>query len=178
MGQLVTLHDKQFRPYISQQQISEAVKKIAEQIDQDYEKELPFFLVVLNGAFMFATDLLKSFNRHCEMAFVKTSSYIGTKSSGKVNMLIGLSEDVKDRNVVIIEDIVETGTTVDKLVQELKNRNVASVRIASLLLKPSVYKGAQEVHYCGINIGNEFVVGYGLDYKGLGRNLKEIYVLA
>ena len=178
MGQLVTLHDKQFKPYLSQQQISEAVKKIAEQIEADYPDELPFFMVVLNGAFMFATELLRSFNRKCEMAFVKTSSYSGTQSSGEVSMLLGLRENVQNKEVVIIEDIIETGTTIDMLINELKTKQASTVKVASLLLKPGVYKGKHRVDYSGIHIGNEFVVGYGLDYKGLGRNLKEIYVLA
>ncbi|HQQ94849.1 MAG TPA: hypoxanthine phosphoribosyltransferase [Bacteroidia bacterium] len=177
MGQLVTLHDRQFKPYISQQQIAEAVKRIAEQIELDYKDELPFFLVVLNGAFMFATDLLRSFNRKCELAFIKAASYSGVKSSGQVNLLIGLAEDVKDKRVLIVEDIVETGSTVEKLVRELHTRGVKDVKVASLLLKTGIYIGEQPINYSGLHIGNEFVVGYGLDYNGLGRNLKEIYVL-
>ncbi len=178
MGQLVTLHDKQFKPYLSEQQIAEAVKKMAKQIEHDFKDESPYFLVVLNGAFMFASDLLKAFGKHCEVAFIKVSSYQGTKSTGQVNLLSGINQEVKNKQVVLIEDIVETGTTIEVLLEELKTAGAASVRIASLLFKKELYHKAFPIHYSGISIGNEFVVGYGLDYNGLGRNLKEIYVLA
>ncbi len=178
MGQLVTLHDKQFRPYLSEQQIAQAVQKMAKQIEHDFKNETPYFLVVLNGAFMFASDLLKAFGKQCEVAFIKASSYEGTKSTGQVNLIHGIGKEVQNKQVVLIEDIVETGTTLEVVLDELKKLGVAGVRIASLLIKKELYRGNFPIQYTGISIGNEFVVGYGLDYNGLGRNLKEIYVLA
>lgn len=178
MGQLVTLHDKQFKPYLSEQQIAQAVNKMAKQIEHDFKDESPYFLVVLNGAFMFASDLVKAFGKQCEVAFIKASSYEGTESTGHVHLPSGMTRDVKNKQVVLIEDIVETGTTIEVLLAELKAAGAAGVRIASLLIKKELYHKAFPIHYSGISIGNEFVVGYGLDYNGLGRNLKEIYVLA
>jgi hypoxanthine phosphoribosyltransferase len=178
MGQLVTLHDKQFKPYLSEQQIAEAVKKMAKQIEQDFKNESPYFLVVLNGAFMFASDLLKAFGKQCEVAFIKASSYEGMHSTGEVKLLSSIHHEVKNKTVILVEDIVETGNTIEVLLSELKAAGAAGVKVASLLFKKELYKKPFQIHYSGITIGNEFVVGYGLDYNGLGRNLKEIYVLA
>jgi len=178
MGQLVTLHDKQFKPYLSEQQIAEAVKKMAKQIEEDYKHESPYFLVVLSGAFMFASDLLKTFSKQCEVAFIKASSYEGTQSTGTVKLLSGLNTEVKNKHVIVVEDIVETGNTIELLLNELKAAGAAGVKVASLLFKKELYHKPFPIHYSGIHIGNDFVVGYGLDYNGLGRNLKEIYVLA
>lgn len=127
---------------------------------------------------MFASDLLKEIAIPCEVSFIKVASYSGTTSSGIVTELIGLSVDVTGRTVVIVEDIVDTGSTVDNLVNMLKGKNVKQTRIATALMKPTAYRGKHKVDYVGLNIENEFVVGYGLDYDGFGRNLKEIYVLA
>jgi len=178
MSNLVTIKDKQFKPYISQEQISEAVKKIAGSINNELEKEQPLFLVVLNGSFMFAADLLKEVSIPCEISFIKVASYHGTTSSGSVTELIGLSEDVSGRTVVIVEDIVDTGVTLDKLFTVLKRKNVKQIKVATALLKTEAYKKDLKIDYVGIEIPNNFVVGYGLDYDGLGRNLKEIYILA
>ncbi len=178
MGQLVTLHDKQFKPYLSEEQIAETVKKMAKQIENDHKNETPFFLVVLSGAFVFAADLLRTFGRQCEVAFIKVSSYEGTQSTGEVKLINSLSKEVKNKNVILIEDIVETGNTIEVLLSELKAAGATGVKVASLLLKKDIYKKSFPIHYTGRSIGNEFVVGYGLDYNGLGRNLKEIYVLA
>lgn len=178
MGGLITLNDKQFKPFISQQQLSDAVQKIAGLIHEDFKTESPFFLVVLNGAFMFASDLMKEIKIPCEISFVKTSSYSGTSSSGNIEFLIGLNENVKGKSVVIVEDIVETGLTIDKLIIELKLKKVKQIKIATILMKPEAYKLSHTIDYPGIHIGKDFVVGYGLDYNGLGRNLKEIHVLA
>lgn len=178
MGQLVTLHDKQFKPFLSEQQIAEAVKKMAKQIENDFTNETPYFLVVLNGAFMFASDLLKAFGKHCEVAFVKASSYEGTKSTGDVKLQNPVLKELKNKNVILVEDIVETGNTLEVLLSEVKASGAAGVKVASLLFKNEIYNKPFPIDYSGIRIGNEFVVGYGLDYNGLGRNLKEIYVLA
>lgn len=178
MSELVTIKDKQFKPYITQQQLSEAVKKVADAINKDLQKELPVFLVVLNGSFMFAADLLKEVTIPCEISFIKVASYHGTTSSGTVTELIGLSEDISGRSVVIVEDIVDTGVTLEKLIAVLQRKNVKQIKVATALMKPDSYKKEFKVDYCGIKIPNDFVIGYGLDYDGLGRNLKEIYVLA
>ncbi len=178
MSDLVTIKDKQFKPYISQQQISEAVKKIAASINKELEKEKPLFLVVLNGSFMFAADLLKEVSIPCEISFIKVASYHGTTSSGTVTELIGMSEDVTGRTIVIVEDIVDTGVTLERLITVLNRKNVKQIKVATALLKPDSYKKEFKIDYFGMKIANDFVVGYGLDYDGLGRNLKEIYVLA
>jgi hypoxanthine phosphoribosyltransferase len=175
---LITIKDKQFRPYIPSEKIMEAVKKVALKINADLKHEQPLFLVVLNGAFMFASDLLKEINFQCEISFVKLASYHGTSSSGSVNELIGLSEDVNNRTIVIIEDIVDTGTTLEKLAAVLSRKNIKQYKIATAFFKPSAYKKQTKVDYVGIEIPNDFVVGYGLDYDGFGRNLKDVYILA
>jgi hypoxanthine phosphoribosyltransferase len=178
MSNLITIKDKQFKPYISQEQISDAVKKIAGSINKELQNELPLFLVVLNGSFMFAADLLKEVTIPCEISFIKVASYHGTSSTGAVTELIGLSEDLSGRTVVIVEDIVDTGITLEKLMTVLSRKNVKQIKIATALLKPDSYKKEFKIDYPGINIPNDFVVGYGLDYDGFGRNLKEIFVLA
>lgn len=176
--QLVTLKDKQFKPYIGSDKIEAAVKKVAAQINSDLKNEMPLFVAVLNGSFMFASDLMKNIDMPCEISFVKMASYHGTQSTGVVNELIGLNQDISGRTVVIIEDIVDTGNTIEKLVGILKQKNVKDLRIATALFKPTVYKKDIKINYVGIEIPNDFVVGYGLDYDGLGRNLKDILVIA
>ncbi|MCE3258468.1 MAG: hypoxanthine phosphoribosyltransferase [Bacteroidetes bacterium] len=178
MSQKITIKDKQFKPFITAEQIAKAVKKVAERINSDLTNESPVFLVVLNGSFMFASDLLKEVSIPCEISFIKVASYHGTSSSGSVSELIGLTEDLSGRTVVIVEDIVDTGVTLEKLVAVLTRKNVKQIKVATALLKPDSYKKEYKVDYVGLEIGNDFVVGYGLDYDGLGRNLKEIYVLA
>ena len=178
MNNLVTLKDKQFKPYISQQQITNAVKSIADAINTELANDFPIFLVVLNGSFMFAADLLKEVTIPCDISFIKVASYHGTSSTGNVTELIGLTEDITGRTVVIVEDIVDTGITLERLMNVLTRKNVKQTKIATALLKPESYKKQFKVDYVGIEIPNDFVVGYGLDYDGLGRNLKEIYVLA
>jgi hypoxanthine phosphoribosyltransferase len=175
---LITLKDKQFKPYIDSHKIMEAVKKIALKINTDLKNEEPVFLVVLNGSFMFAADLLKEIDLPCLVSFVKVASYHGTSSSGAVTELIGLSEDVTDKTVVIVEDIVDTGVTLEKLAAILGKKNVKQYKVATAFFKPAAYKKQVKVDYVGIEIPNEFVVGYGLDYDGYGRNLKDVYILA
>ncbi|MCA0430444.1 MAG: hypoxanthine phosphoribosyltransferase [Bacteroidetes bacterium] len=178
MSNLVTLKDKQFKPYLDENKIAFAVKNLAKKINTDLENEFPIFLVVLNGSFMFASDLLKEITIPCQISFIKLASYHGTSSTGTVSELIGLSEDLSNRTIVVVEDIVDTGTTIEKLEVVLQRKNVKQIKIVTALLKPDAYKKERKIDYVGIEIPNDFVVGYGLDYDGLGRNLKEIYVLA
>lgn len=173
---MITLKDKQFKPYITADTINEAVKNVAQKINTDLKNDFPIFLVVLNGSFMFAADLLREVNIPCEISFIKLASYIGITSSGTVSELIGLNENLKNRTVVIVEDIVDSGATLDKLMQALEDRNIKAIKIVTALFKPDTYKKNYTIDYIGMKIKNEFVVGYGLDYDGLGRNLKDIYI--
>lgn len=178
MSNLITVKDKQFKPYISSEIILKEVKRLAQEICNDLAGQNPLFVVVLNGSFMFAADLLREITIPCEISFVKVASYHGTSSTGSVTELIGLTEEIGGRTVVIVEDIVDTGVTLEKLVGVLEKKNVSQIKIASALLKPDAYKKDIPVNYVGLKIPNDFVVGYGLDYDGQGRNLKDIYVLA
>lgn len=175
---LITIKDKRFRPYISSGEITQAVKKVALKINAELRDEKPLFLVVLNGSFMFAADLMKEIDFLCEVSFVKVASYHGTSSSGTVTELIGLSEDLSNRTVVIVEDIVDTGTTIEKLAAILQKKDIRQFRVATAFFKPSAYTKDTKIDYVGLEIPNEFVVGYGLDYDGYGRNLKDVYILA
>ncbi len=175
--QRVTLKDKTFVPYITSDKISVSVKQLAQKINADLVNDMPLFLVVLNRSFMFAADLLKEVSIPCEISFIKLASYHGTSSTGTVTEMIGLTEEIKGRTVVVVEDIVDTGVTLEKLVALLTKKEVKQIKVASFLLKPEAYKKDIPVDYVGMEIPNDFVVGYGLDYDGLGRNMKEIYVL-
>ncbi len=175
--QRVTLKDKTFVPYITSDKIQESVRQMSKKINADLAGETPLFLVVLNGSFMFAADLLKEVTIPCEISFIKLASYHGTSSTGTVTEMIGLTEEIKGRTVVVVEDIVDTGVTVEKLVALLEKKEVKQIRIASFLLKPDAYTKDIKVDYVGMEIPNDFVVGYGLDYDGLGRNMKDIFVL-
>ncbi len=175
--QRVTLKDKTFVPYISSDKISASVYQMAQKINVDLVNDMPLFLVVLNGSFMFAADLLKEVIIPCEISFIKLASYHGTSSTGTVTEMIGLTEEIKGRTVVIVEDIVDTGTTLEKLVSLLIKKEVKQIKVATFLFKPDAYKKQIKVDYIGMDIPNDFVVGYGLDYDGLGRNMKEVYVL-
>lgn len=176
MSQLITIKDKQFKPYISAEAIREGVKKIGQKINTELAHEFPIFLVVLNGSFMFAADLLREVTIPCEITFIKLSSYSETSSSGTVSELIGLNEDLSGRTVVIVEDIVDSGNTLEKLMSVLNKAK--DVKVAAALFKPNAYKKKHSINYVGLSIENEFVIGYGLDYDGQGRNLKDIYILA
>jgi len=175
--EIVQLHDKKFIKFISSEQIDEAVSVIAEQLNKDYAEEPPLILVTLNGALVFAADLLKKLHFSSVLSCIKLSSYQGTASTNNMKTLIGLSEDVKDKRVLIIEDIVDTGKTYETLVALLNDEGAKEIRIATLTMKPDAYKSDLPVHYVGMNIPNKFVVGRGLDYDGLGRNLNDIYQL-
>jgi hypoxanthine phosphoribosyltransferase len=171
----IQVRDKKFKISITAKQIDEAVEKIAHQINKDLAGKNPLFLVVLNGAFMFAADLMKKITIPCEISFVKLSSYVGTQTTSTVRELIGLDEVLHDRTVVIIEDIIDTGITMGVTMAKLKNLEAEDVKIATLLFKPDAFERDYPIDYIGINITNDFIVGYGLDYDGHGRNTADIY---
>jgi len=173
-SKVIKLHDKIFRKYISKDTIKRAVKRIATEINTDYKNTKPLILPILNGSYIFAADLSRCIELPIELSFIKTSSYIGTES-GELISIIGLTEDIKERDIIIIEDIVDTGKTAKKTIDELYCKGAKSVKLAVLLFKPDSLKVELKIDYIGIEIKNEFVVGYGLDYNGLGRNLSHIY---
>ena len=177
MRPLIRLHDKSFKPFLSETEILAAVRRMADQIAGDYGDETPIFVGVLNGSFMFVSDFLKAYDHPCEVTFVKLSSYQGLTSTGIVETLLDVSEDIEGRSVVILEDIIDTGRTLQQLVHLFSNTNVKEFKIASLFYKSEIYNGEYSIDYVGIEIPNSFIVGYGLDYNELGRNLKEVYQL-
>lgn len=173
----VTLHDKSFKPFLSKEEIQKAIQKLALGIQKDYQNLNPIFLGVLNGSFLFTADLVREFEGDCEISFIRMASYEGTSTTGTVNTVLGLKESLKDRHVIVIEDIVDTGNTIEKLIEILKKEEPASLKIATLLFKPKAYQKDIPIDYVAISVGNEFLVGYGLDFDGLGRNLKDIYII-
>ncbi|MFT7587904.1 MAG: hypoxanthine phosphoribosyltransferase [Limisphaerales bacterium] len=177
MSNSITVWDKQFSPYITENDIQERVRNIASRINLDYEGKWPIFIAILNGAFMFASDLFKNVAISCEITFVKLASYQGTESTGEVKTLLGFNESVKGRHVIVIEDIVDTGVTLRKILDELEMLEPESIRVAALLQKPDALIEKCSADYIGFKVPNKFLLGYGLDYDGRGRNLKEIYKL-
>ena len=171
----VTIRDKTFTISIPAQEIQERIAVLAQKISTDLNGKKPIFVCVLNGAFLFAADLMKRMSMDCEITFVRVSSYAGTQSTGHIKNLVGLNEDIQGRSVIVVEDIVDSGDTVVYLLEELKKSNPADIRIASLLLKPKALKHNLKIDYVGFEVPNDFLVGYGLDYDGLGRNLNDIY---
>lgn len=171
----VTLHDKHFEPFIGAAELAAAIDVVAEKVAAKYADNVPLFLGVLNGSYFFASELMKRLPITCEISFVKVASYHGTVSSGTVSQLIGLQERIAGRHVVVVEDIVDTGNTIEHIVEALREKSPASIAIASLLLKPDVYKKDIPVDFVAMEIPNIFVVGSGLDHDGLGRNLPGIY---
>lgn len=171
------VHHKIFEPYINQADIERRVRELAEQISADHKDENPLFLAVLNGSFMFTSDILKLLEFPAEVSFIKIASYLGTESSGNVSELIGLNENIEGRDIVILEDIVDSGLTIEKLQAMLIEKGAKNVTIASFLYKPSKYKASVPLDYVGFDIPDYFVIGYGMDYNGYGRNIKEIYKL-
>lgn len=174
----IKLHDKVFESYISENEIQKSIDRIAKEIHGKYIGKKPVFIGVLNGCFYFAADLIKRIDFECEVSFVKVASYQGTKSTGNVRQLLGLDQKVQNRHVIIIEDIVDTGNTVEAVSEQIQAMGAKSVAIATLLLKPEVYTKDIPIDFAAIEIKPDFVVGYGLDYDGLGRNLNELYVLS
>lgn len=174
----ITIQDKTFKPYISHDEIQEYVQSVARTIFEDYKKETPLFIGVLNGVFMFFSDLLKAYPGPCEVAFIQVQSYCGTKSSGQVQSKMKLNKEVKNRHIILVEDIVDTGTTLASLCEYFKSHSpVKSFKITSLFLKPEVYTHSYKIDYVGKEIPNKFILGYGLDYNNLGRNFKDLYQL-
>ncbi|HWJ90054.1 MAG TPA: hypoxanthine phosphoribosyltransferase [Flavisolibacter sp.] len=174
----IKLHDKTFDTYLSEQVIQDKVKEIAAQLNKDYAGKRPLFIAILNGSFMFAADLFKYLTIDAEICFIKLASYKGMRSSGNVITSIGLDQDLFDRDVIILEDIVDTGKTLNEFLPKLDHQQPRSLKIAALLHKPEATQFPLLINYLGFRIPNKFVVGYGLDYDGLGRNLKEIFQLA
>jgi hypoxanthine phosphoribosyltransferase len=173
----IKLHDKHFVPFISAQEIDFAIATMAAQVEADFTDETPVFVGVLNGAFMVVSDFMKHYKSPCEVSFIKMASYEGTASTNEVKQLIGINQDLSGRTVIVIEDIVDTGNTVEELKILFKNKGVKHFKIATLFFKPEAYKKDIKLDYIGIRIPNKFIVGFGLDYDGLGRNLPEVYQL-
>lgn len=175
---IIQIKDKKFKKFISSDEIDLAITNVANQINQDYKNDTPVLLITLNGAILFGSDLLKKLTIDCTISCIKVSSYAGIESTDNINCLIGINEDLTDKRIIIIEDIVDTGNTYEHIVSELESQNVKDIRIATMTFKPEAYKKDLPVHYFGISIPRLFVVGRGLDYDGLGRNLTDIYQLA
>jgi hypoxanthine phosphoribosyltransferase len=175
---MIQLHDKHFVPFISGEEIEFAIANMAKQMDDDFFDDVPVFVGVLNGSFMVLSDLMKHYRGMCEVSFVKMASYEGTQTTNEVKQLLGINQNLEGKTVVIVEDIVDTGNTIEELKAIFKEQKVKHLKIATLFLKPDVYKKDIKLDYVGIRIPNKFIVGFGLDYDGLGRNLKDIYQLA
>lgn len=175
MEKIVRLGDRDFRLYKSESEILTAVRNIARCINENYIGKRPIIIPVLNGSFMFTSDLLKELMLDCELCFIKAASYLGTESNGQASIIIGLNQNIEGRHVIIIEDVVDSGNTLAQILPQLQEKNPVSIKIASLLVKPQAMKHNITIDYFGMEIANDFIVGYGLDYYGLGRNLKEIY---
>jgi hypoxanthine phosphoribosyltransferase len=174
---LITIQDKTFEPFIAEDEISERIAALADALNQDYADKDPLFIVVLNGAFMFASDLIKKVKIPCQVSFIRLSSYSEMRSTGTVSQLLGLQEKLANRHVVIIEDIIDTGNTMSEITQEMLTQNPSSLEIATFLIKPDALEKAVHAKYIGFEIPNRFVLGYGLDYEGYGRNTTALYVL-
>ena len=174
---IIQVHDKYFKPFIDEEAILKEVSRIAMEMNHDLAKKDPIFLGILNGAFMFASDLYKQLNFPCQISFLKLASYSGTKSTGSVKQLIGINRELRDRVVVVLEDIVDTGVTLETIIRQLSGFEPAEIRVATLLHKPEACVKEVKLDYVGMEIPNNFILGYGLDYNGYGRNIKEIYQL-
>ena len=176
-NQLVTAHDKSFRPMISAQTIAERISVIGQQISEDYSGKKPLLLAILNGAYVFAADLSRAIQTDLELTFVKLSSYKGTSTTGKVTTVLGLDTDLRGRHIIIVEDIIDTGKTLHNFLKELEKEEPASVEIAACFHKPTALQHPLSIKYLGFEIPDHFIIGYGLDYDGLGRNLADVYEL-
>ena len=171
----IQVKDREFEVFLKEEDIQKEIKRVAAEINRDYAGKEPLFLCVLNGSFMFAADLLKDVNIPCNVSFVKVSSYQGTDTTGQVKELMGLQEDVEGRHIIIVEDIVDTGYTMRDVLDSLSQKKAASVQVCALLCKPDKLKVDINLKYLAMNIPNGFIVGYGLDYDGFGRNSRDIY---
>ncbi|MCK0201728.1 hypoxanthine phosphoribosyltransferase [Ornithobacterium rhinotracheale] len=178
MEKSITILDKTFVPFLSDEEIQNAIENVAQDIYKKFKDETPLFVGVLNGVVMFFSDMLKHYPGNCEISFIQMKSYQGTSSTGQVKKLMEVPDElVKDRHIIIMEDIVDTGNTLEALYDMMQSKPIASVSIATLLFKPNAYKKDLKIDYIGLSIPDKFVVGYGLDYDGLGRNIPEIYQL-
>lgn len=175
--EIVTIKDKDFEKYITNEEITSIVMTLSKRINEDYHDKEIYFLVVLNGAFIFASDLFKNIKGFPRISFIKLSSYSGLSSCGEVKELIGLNEDIKDKHIIIIEDIVDTGNTMEGLLEMLKAKKPSSLEVCTLMFKPNAFKKKFPIKYIGKEISDEFIIGYGFDYDEYGRNLKDIYQL-
>jgi len=171
----IWVRDKKFSLFLSEDEISKGIRNVAENIRRDLKEKDPLLICVLNGAFMFASDLIKQLDFPCEVSFIRLKSYNGMETEGKVKEIYGLVDEITNRHIVILEDIIDTGYTVHGLIENLSKKNPASLRIATLLFKPEALQLAIKPDYVGIKIPNDFIIGYGLDYEGHGRNLRNIY---
>lgn len=174
---IVKIKDKTFETSISEEEIKQRVKELAQQLSKDMEGKTPLLLAVLNGSFIFAADLMREMTIPCEISFVKMSSYQGTASTGTVREVMGIDEDISGRTIVIVEDIVDSGRTMKRMIETLSTHNPASIHVCSLFVKPERLVVDVDVEYAAFSIPNDFIVGYGLDYDQQGRNLKEIYTI-
>jgi len=173
----IQIKDKKFRPSITEAEILRQVKVVADRINHDFKDKNPLFLAVLNGAFVFAADLMREITIPCEISFVKLASYQGTTSTGTIREVIGINEDLTGRDVIIVEDIVDTGLTIKRMMESLGTRNPKSVHVCTLLLKPEKLQEDIDIEYVAFRIPNEFILGYGLDYDQQARNLRDIYTI-
>lgn len=174
---IIKLHNTYFKKYISEEKIAEAIDLMAEQINEDCKNETPVFIGILNGSFMFVADLVRRYNYECTVSFVKLASYEGTDSTGNIKQLVGLNEDLEGKTVIILEDIIDTGNTLQEIYDIFSDRKLKQLKVATLFFKPDVFKKDLPIDYIGISIPDKFIIGYGLDYDGLGRNLDSIYQL-
>ena len=175
---IIKLHDKYFKKYIGKKKLAKIIKNLAYDVELDLPKdEVPIFIGILNGSFMFAADFIREYNADCEVSFVKLASYEGTSSVGKVRQLVGINEDLKGRTVIILEDIIDTGNTLEEIYEIFREQHVKQLKIVTLFFKPDVFRKGLPIDYIGKSIPDRFIVGYGLDYDGLGRNLSDIYQL-
>lgn len=177
MNHEVKIHDKNFVELIPASKIQDRISEIASDLNRQYGGMKPLFLGVLNGAFLFAADLFKQINTDCEISFIRVSSYSGTESTGLMKNIVGINMDLKGRHVIVVEDIVDTGDTMKYLFEELRKHQCASIKLAALVFKPAALRHALTPDFVGFEVPPDFLVGYGLDYDGLGRNLNSIYVL-
>ncbi len=173
----IQVKDKTFEVTIPAEVIAREVRRVAAEISRDYAGRRPLFLPVLNGSFIFAADLMRELDLECEISFIKLASYQGTQSAGEIREVIGLAQDITGRDVIIIEDIIDSGLTMAHMIETLEHQNPSSIRVCSLLVKPDAIKVNVPIHYRALDIPNDFIVGYGLDYDGFGRNTKDIYTL-
>lgn len=173
----IEILDKKFKLYISSEKLDDCVTKVAAKLNRDFANDDVLFLCILNGSFIFASDLFRKLNLNCQISFIKLASYEGTGSTGKVKQLIGLNESIKGKTVVIVEDIVDSGLTLTTIIEKFRPFEPKEIKVATMFLKPDAYKKDIPVDYVGMEIPNDFIIGYGLDYEGYGRNYKDLYTL-